>query len=206
MWRKTTSAKPFSESESAPVTASSESAQNEVASVPSASAKPREISQAASPVSSAPFLSPAAQPPAPVPAPSNSAGFSIPSGLKIHGTISGSSDLSLDSEMHGKVWLSGARLSIGPNGRVHADIEAREVVVNGNLTGNLKASESVRFGSNARFQGSVVAPRIGIDDGARVRGKVEMARPADASSSESAKSEAEDAPKTSARAAGQVAR
>jgi len=105
--------------------------------------------------------------------------------------------------MHGKIWLSGARLSIGPNGRVHADVEAREIFVNGKLTGNLKAAESVHFGPSARFQGSVVAARIRIDDGARVRGKVEMANGSSASS-DAAASESKDAPKASARAAGQA--
>lgn len=109
--------------------------------------------------------------------------------------------------MHGKIWLSDARLSIGPNGRVHADVEAREIVVNGKLTGNLKATESIRFGPSARFKGSVVAPRIGIDEGAQVRGKVEMSRPSDtAVDSESVASESDSSPKASARAAGQVSR
>jgi len=204
MWRKTTPAKPSLQSSSTPSSAPLEQSKiPEAASVSPAPSRPEETSSVPSPVPSAPFSSPAARPPAPAPVPSNSGAFSIPSGLKIHGTISGSSDLSLDSEMHGKIWLSGARLSIGPNGRVHADVEAREIFVNGKLTGNLKAAESVHFGPSARFQGSVVAARIRIDDGARVRGKVEMANGSSASS-DAAASESKDAPKASARAAGQA--
>ena len=206
MWRKTTAAKPSSQFPTTPAGASAESVKNsDVPSVPSTPAKVEEASRVAPSGSSVPYSSRASQPPAP--APLHSGAFAIPSGLKIHGTISGSSDLSLDSEMHGKIWLSDARLSIGPNGRVHADVEAREIVVNGKLTGNLKATESIRLGPSARFKGSVVAPRIGIDEGAQVRGKVEMSRPSDtAVDSESVASESDSSPKASARAAGQVSR
>ncbi|HKS83405.1 MAG TPA: polymer-forming cytoskeletal protein [Candidatus Acidoferrales bacterium] len=204
MWRKPTVAKPSSQSSSSPSSAPLEQSKTpESASATPAPPKTEGTSHAPAPVSSAPFLSPAAKPPAPAPAPVNSGAFSIPSGLKIHGTISGSSDLSLDSEMHGKIWLTGARLSIGPNGRVHADVEAREIFVNGKLNGNLKAAESVHFGPSARFNGSVAAARISIDDGAHFRGKVEMANGSMASS-DAAASESSAAPKASARAAGQV--
>ena len=64
-------------------------------------------------------------------------------------------------------------MTVGPNGRVQADIESREIVVDGTVQGNLKASDSAHFGSSSRVTGSVMTPRIGIDDGARLRGKVE---------------------------------
>jgi cytoskeletal protein CcmA (bactofilin family) len=139
--------------------------------------------------------------------PSSSAGGSaISSGLKIHGTVTGSADLTVDGELNGKIWLSDSRVAIGSNGRVHSDIEAREILVNGTLQGNLKASESVRFGPSARFQGSVVAPRIGIDDGAKVRGKIETVKPsaepasapAPKAKSSSSKSSAAQTPEASA--------
>jgi cytoskeletal protein CcmA (bactofilin family) len=100
----------------------------------------------------------------------------ISAGLKIRGEISGSSDLHIEGEAHGKIRLSGGRVSIGPQGKVQADVDAREIVVEGSLQGNLKASESVRLGPSSRVQGSVMAPRIGIEDGARLRGQVEMVR------------------------------
>jgi cytoskeletal protein CcmA (bactofilin family) len=98
----------------------------------------------------------------------------IQAGLKIHGEISGNSDLYIDGELQGKIRLGGARVVIGPNGKVQADIEAGGVTIDGSVQGNIKASESVRLGAGSRVQGSVLTPRIGIDDGARLRGKVEM--------------------------------
>lgn len=100
----------------------------------------------------------------------------ISSGLKIQGEITGTSDLYIDGEAQGKIRLSGSRVTVGPNGRVQSDIEAREIVVEGSVQGNLKAGERVRLGGSSRVQGMMMAPRIGIDDGARYRGKVEVTR------------------------------
>jgi cytoskeletal protein CcmA (bactofilin family) len=105
-----------------------------------------------------------------------SAASSIGSGLKIRGELSGNSDLYIDGEAQGKITLADSRVTIGPKGRVQADIEAREIIVEGSVQGNLKARENVRLGSSSKVQGSVLTPRIGIDDGATLRGKVEMTR------------------------------
>jgi len=136
---------------------------------------------AAVPVS-APIVAP------PSPAPSNTAPVYSPaplpanvdsrigSGLKIRGEITGSSDMYIDGDVQGKIRVGSGRLTIGPNGRIQADLEAREIVVNGTVLGNLKASDRVQLGPSGSVQGGVVTPRIGIDDGARLRGNVETAR------------------------------
>jgi cytoskeletal protein CcmA (bactofilin family) len=95
------------------------------------------------------------------------------SGLKVRGEISGNEDLYIDGETHGRITLAEGRLTIGPNGRIQADIEAREIVINGVAQGNVKAGESVHLGPSSRVQGSVLTKRIGIDDGALLSGKVE---------------------------------
>ena len=106
----------------------------------------------------------------------------ISAGLKIRGEITGTSDLIIDGDTQGKIRLTNGCVTVGPNGRVTADIDARDIVVNGTVQGNLKASESVRLGPNSHVEGSVLTPRIGIDDGARLRGNVEMTRPGETSS------------------------
>jgi cytoskeletal protein CcmA (bactofilin family) len=100
----------------------------------------------------------------------------ISAGLKINGEISGNSDLYIDAETQGKIRFIDARVTVGPNGRVNADIEAREIDVQGTLSGNLKASERIHLGASSRVQGSLQTPRLGIDDGAKLRGKVNMTR------------------------------
>jgi cytoskeletal protein CcmA (bactofilin family) len=112
--------------------------------------------------------------PAPAPLPSN-IDSRIGSGLKIRGEITGSSDMYIDGDVQGKVRVGSGRLTVGPSGRVQADLEAREIIVNGNVVGNLKAADRVQLGPTGSVQGSVVTPRIGIDDGARLRGNVETA-------------------------------
>ena len=82
----------------------------------------------------------------------------------------------IDGEAQGKITLADSRVTVGPNGRVQADIDAREIIIEGTVQGNLKARESIRLASSSKVQGSMLTPRIGIDDGARLRGKVEMTR------------------------------
>jgi cytoskeletal protein CcmA (bactofilin family) len=97
-------------------------------------------------------------------------------GLKIRGEISGNSDLYVEGQATGKIRINGAKVSVGPQGKVQADIEAREIAVNGEVQGNLKADARVRLGSSSKVEGALSAPSIAIDDGARFRGKVETTR------------------------------
>ncbi|MGB0036978.1 MAG: polymer-forming cytoskeletal protein [Candidatus Acidiferrales bacterium] len=148
----------------------------------SAEAKPSPLaSQTPAPVPIRPqppvaFPSPAVSTPAPVAAPVSANGSTISSGLKIHGDFSGGSDLYIDGEAQGKIRLTQSKVTVGPNGRVQADIEAREIIVQGSVQGNLKASERIRLASSSRVRGTLLAPRVAIDDGARLRGKVDMTR------------------------------
>jgi cytoskeletal protein CcmA (bactofilin family) len=112
----------------------------------------------------------------------------IGAGLKINGEISGNSDLYIDGETQGKIRLANARVTVGPNGRVQADIEAREIIIEGTVQGNLKAGERVQLGAHSKVQGSVLTPRFAIEDGARLRGKVEMVRAGGSQGSSSAES------------------
>jgi cytoskeletal protein CcmA (bactofilin family) len=159
MWRKPSEGKPSSEPDNLPVSAP-------IASQP---IDPIPASRVPSQVQAAPSAPAAVTAAAPV----ARATSKISSGLKINGELSGDSDLYIDGEVHGKIRLGNTRVTVGPNGRVQADIEAREIMIDGHVEGNLKASESAHFGASSRVSGSVLTPRIGIDDGARLRGKVE---------------------------------
>ncbi len=159
MWRKSSEAKPSSESYNPPVSAP----------VASQESVPVAASRVPSQMSSAP----AARATESAAVPASRASSKISSGLKINGELSGDSDVYIDGEVQGKIRLGNTRVTVGPNGRVQADIEAREIVVDGTVQGNLKAGASAHFGASSRVAGSVITPRIGIDDGARLRGKVE---------------------------------
>jgi cytoskeletal protein CcmA (bactofilin family) len=162
MWRKSTDVKPSSPVPAVPAPASSKLQEAPQAPPPSTSPAPT-------------FSAPAQQR---APEVSTSGTSKISSGLKIRGEFSGNSDLYIDGDAQGKIRLAEKRVTVGPNGRVQADIEAREIFVEGTVQGNLKASESVRLGAKCHVRGTVLAPRVGIDDGAQFRGKVEVTRAA----------------------------
>jgi cytoskeletal protein CcmA (bactofilin family) len=187
MWRKPAEA---NASEKASETTVPASVSNRASAEASSSSNPAPAAQVTPAFSASSIPSPA---PAAVPAPAPSRPISSPSisapsrsatggvthigsGLKIRGEISGTSDLTLDGEAQGKISLPDSKVTVGPNGRVHSDIEAREIVIQGEVHGNLKAGESVSLGASSRVQGSVLTPRISIEDGAGLRGNVEMTR------------------------------
>jgi cytoskeletal protein CcmA (bactofilin family) len=116
----------------------------------------------------------------------------ISAGLKIRGDISGDCHLIIEGETHGKIHLANGRVTVAPSGRVTADIAAPEIVIEGNVQGNLQARDNVRMGSASHVQGSLLSPRIRIEDGARFRGKVEMTRPGHAADSSARATPAED--------------
>jgi cytoskeletal protein CcmA (bactofilin family) len=132
---------------------------------------PTPIAAAPAPVSSPVYSSPAPQ--------MSATASRIGPGLKIHGVISGDSELIVEGETNGKIYLSNARVTVAKSGRVQADIEGLEINIEGAVQGNLKATERIRLGAASNVQGSLLTPKIAIEDGARLRGKVEMTRPGD---------------------------
>lgn len=75
--------------------------------------------------------------------------------------------------------MTNGRVTVAASGHVNADIEASEISIDGNVQGNLMATESVRLGATSHVQGSILTRRITIEDGASLRGKVEMIRASD---------------------------
>jgi cytoskeletal protein CcmA (bactofilin family) len=184
MWRKPADAKanPQSSTVPEPVPAASKAGQTSTTGVTATPTTPAPIAQS--------FTQTPAQTPAPsVPANlaahnasistaaarANSASL-IGAGLKIQGEITGDSDLVIEGEAHGRIRMVNGRVTVAASGRVNADIEAVEISVDGFVQGGLKASDRVRLGPASQVQGSVMTPRIAIEDGARLRGKVEMIR------------------------------
>ncbi|HSZ60703.1 MAG TPA: polymer-forming cytoskeletal protein [Terriglobales bacterium] len=96
----------------------------------------------------------------------------------IKGELSGSEDLYVDGNVEGKIELRGNSLTIGPNGNVKADISAKSVVIQGKLDGNVSASERVDLRKSAVMTGDVTTQRIAIEEGAFLKGKVDVQREA----------------------------
>src|SRR5271165_512618 len=92
----------------------------------------------------------------------------------VRGELSGSEDLYVDGEVEGSISLRGQSLTIGPNGRVHANVEARNVIVHGRIDGNIKASDRVELRKSASLSGDISTARIAIEEGAFFKGSIDI--------------------------------
>jgi cytoskeletal protein CcmA (bactofilin family) len=96
----------------------------------------------------------------------------------VRGELSGSEDLYLDGEVEGSIELREHHLTIGPHGRVRAGVNARDVVVHGQLNGNIQGTERVELKKSAVLTGDIVTQRIVIEEGAVFKGSIETRREA----------------------------
>ena len=95
--------------------------------------------------------------------------------LTIKGEIIGSESLYIDGRIEGKITMPESRVTIGRNGKVDASITAKEVVVMGKVTGNIECSDRVDIRSEGSLTGDVISRRISVEDGAILRGSVQLA-------------------------------
>jgi cytoskeletal protein CcmA (bactofilin family) len=98
----------------------------------------------------------------------------ISQGIRIKGEVTGSEDLFIDGHLEGKLNLSNSKLTIGPNGEVKADVFAREVIVLGRVDGKIVGRERIQLGSTGNVAGDLQTERLAIEDGAILRGKIEI--------------------------------
>jgi cytoskeletal protein CcmA (bactofilin family) len=101
----------------------------------------------------------------------------IGQGTIIKGSIHSKEDLILDGELEGDLDVENRSLTIGPHGRVIANAKAREVDIQGNMTGNVASSGKTFIRSSGQLLGDVVTGGIVIENGAVFKGKVEILTP-----------------------------
>jgi len=94
----------------------------------------------------------------------------------VKGELSGSEDLYIDGQVEGTIELRGNNLTIGPHGQVKANINAKDVMVQGKLDGNILASQRALLAKSAIATGDIVTQRVAIEEGAYFRGKVDIQR------------------------------
>jgi cytoskeletal protein CcmA (bactofilin family) len=104
----------------------------------------------------------------------------------IKGELNGSEDLTIEGQVEGKIELRQNVLTIGPNGRIKAQVFAKSVIILGEVTGNVTASEKVDIRDNGSVDGDITAPRVAIAEGAHFRGSIDMQKGAAKSESKSA--------------------
>ena len=96
--------------------------------------------------------------------------------VKVVGKIYSKEDLIVDGDMEGTVEALEHKLTIGPNGTVHADVKAREVAVMGSLQGDVEAADKIEIGKDAKLVGNIKTARILIEDGAYFKGCIEVVK------------------------------
>ena len=94
--------------------------------------------------------------------------------IKIKGTIEGAENLVIDGTVEGSVSLPDNDLTIGDSGQVTADLQAKTVKVDGQVTGDISGSEKVIISKSGRVKGNIVAPRVTLEDGAKFKGSIDM--------------------------------
>ena len=97
--------------------------------------------------------------------------------LVIKGEVTGSESLYIDGRVEGAITLPGNRVTIGRNGTVQANVNAKEVVILGKVKGNINATDRVDIRNEGSLTGDVVCQRISIEDGAYFKGGIDIRKP-----------------------------
>jgi len=100
----------------------------------------------------------------------------VGSAVTINGDIHCNQDLFIDGEVTGTMFVPKHKLTIGPSGRVKADIRAHNVVIAGSVEGKIEATERVELRNRCRMIGELRSPRVAIENGAFIQGTVEVTR------------------------------
>ena len=148
--------------------------------------RPVEVKKEATPVSSTPTgrIEPE----------SRGGSATIGKAVKIVGQIYSKEELYVDGDLEGTLEALEHKLTIGPNGTVHASVKAREVVVLGAIQGNVEAAEKIEIRKDARLVGDIRTARIIIEDGAYFKGSIDIVKPEPAKSSGKSQPAAAQAP------------
>lgn len=133
-------------------------------------AAPPRPAQSSAPASSTPIVS--------APPPAAPRGAERPTHIgktvALKGTITGGEDLFVDGKLEGSIDLGKNTVTIGLNGQVQADVTAREVIIQGKLSGNVIAGDRVEIRAQGALTGDVTCARISIEDGAFFKGGIDI--------------------------------
>lgn len=94
--------------------------------------------------------------------------------IHIEGDLRGEEDLIIEGEVTGTIHLTDHSLTVGSKGKIHADVYAHTIVVDGTLEGDLYGAERVAIRKSGQVRGNIVSPRVSLEDGGRFKGSVEM--------------------------------
>ena len=106
--------------------------------------------------------------------------------LVIRGTLSGQEDLLIEGKVEGEISLRKHSVTVGPKGRVKADIFSKSICVEGEVAGNLFGEDQVTIRRSGKVRGNVTSPRVSLEDGSKFKGAIDMKSPPPARDAEPA--------------------
>ena len=109
---------------------------------------------------------------------------SIGASIRIKGDVTGDENLIIQGEVEGTIKVLGHNVTISKTGKVKANIEAKQIIVEGKLEGDMNGDEKVIIRDSGNVYGNIVSPRVTLEDGALFKGSIEM-EPHSASSTQS---------------------
>ncbi len=96
--------------------------------------------------------------------------------ISIQGDLTGNEDLVIEGKVKGRIELPNNQLTIGDGGNVHAELNAKAIIIVGQVSGNVNASERLEIQANGVVNGDVRAPKLIVHEGAVINGGVEMTK------------------------------
>jgi len=100
--------------------------------------------------------------------------MAIGTSIHIKGDVTGDEDLVIQGHVDGTINLKGHNVTISKSAKVNANIEANQIIVEGELAGDMNADEKVIIRETGNVYGNIVAPRVNLEDGAMFKGSIEM--------------------------------
>ena len=94
--------------------------------------------------------------------------------IKIKGEVTGDEDLLIQGKVEGTINLNDHEVSVGQSGQVAADIQAKTIRIEGEVTGDISGNENVVISKSGNVRGNIVAPRVTLEDGAIFKGSIDM--------------------------------
>jgi cytoskeletal protein CcmA (bactofilin family) len=117
---------------------------------------------------------PGAPPPPPIAGPRGGAPARLGSSLTFEGTLTGDEDLLVEGRVVGEIRVPQHQVTVGSGGRIEGEVRASAIVIEGDVRGNLSASEHVMVRASGAVQGDIRAPRVALDQGCRFKGSIDM--------------------------------
>ena len=93
------------------------------------------------------------------------------------GELTGDEDLEIEGQVDGQVEISNHQITVGANGRVKAQVNAKSIIVIGQVIGDLTATERIEIQATGVVEGNLRTPRLNVQEGAVLNGSIDMSAP-----------------------------